>query len=212
MASASSAWSPTMSAPRFMPASPRVSAELPETGERFEGCCRPSSPRRLRDPQARRRRVHARRLCRRRDHVGGQAEALRTASPTARQHPRRRRHLDRQDHAHQCAAGRSRQDLRSRRADRGHARAAMRRAQPRRHAHQGRRRLALRSRPLLAAPAPRPHPDRRGARRRSPRPPQSLGHRPSRRRRHHPRRHRASARCAAWSSSSRKPSSPSRAR
>jgi type IV secretion system protein TrbB len=23
------------------PASPRVSAELPETGERFEGCCRP---------------------------------------------------------------------------------------------------------------------------------------------------------------------------
>jgi type IV secretion system protein VirB11 len=34
----------------------------------------------LRDPQARRRRVHARRLCDRRDHVGGDAEALRTAS------------------------------------------------------------------------------------------------------------------------------------
>jgi Flp pilus assembly CpaF family ATPase len=41
MASASSAWSPTMSAPRFMPASPRVSAELPETGERFEGLLPP---------------------------------------------------------------------------------------------------------------------------------------------------------------------------
>jgi type IV secretory pathway VirB2 component (pilin) len=34
----------------------------------------------------------------------------------------------------------------------------MRRAQPRRHADQGRRGHALRSRALLAAPAPRPHP------------------------------------------------------
>jgi Flp pilus assembly CpaF family ATPase len=40
MASASSGWSPIMSAPRFMPA-PRVSAELPETGERFEGLLPP---------------------------------------------------------------------------------------------------------------------------------------------------------------------------
>ena len=41
--------------------SPRVSAELPETGERFEGLLPPvvAAPC-LRDPQARRRRVHAR--------------------------------------------------------------------------------------------------------------------------------------------------------
>ena len=58
-------------------------------------------------------------------------------------------------------------------------------------AHQGRRGLAVRSRALVAAPAPRPHPDRRGARRRSARSAQGLGHRPSRRHRHHPRRHRA---------------------
>ncbi len=51
----------------------------------------------------------------------------------------------------------------------------MRRAQPRRHAHQGRRGDALRSGPLLAAPASRPYPDRRGARFRSARPAQSVG-------------------------------------
>ncbi len=61
---------------------------------------------------------------------------------------------DRQDHAGQCAAGRGRQDRRPRRPDRGHARTAMRRAEPRRHADQGRRGLAVRSRALLAAAAP----------------------------------------------------------
>ena len=39
--SASCAWSRTMSASRSMPAAPRVSAELPETGERFEGLLPP---------------------------------------------------------------------------------------------------------------------------------------------------------------------------
>ena len=39
--SASCGSSPTMSASRFMPVSPRVSAELPESGERFEGLVPP---------------------------------------------------------------------------------------------------------------------------------------------------------------------------
>ena len=40
-ASASFVWWRIMSAPRCMPADPRVSAELPETGERFEGLLPP---------------------------------------------------------------------------------------------------------------------------------------------------------------------------
>jgi len=52
---------------------------------------------------------------------------------------------------------------------RGHARAAMHRAQPRCHANQVWRRIALRTGSLVAAPAPRPHSNRRGARKRSPR-------------------------------------------
>ena len=47
---------------------------------------------------------------------------------------------------------------------------------------------------------------------RSARSTEGMGHRPSRRRRHDPCRHRRSARCAASNSSSRKPSSPCRAR
>jgi hypothetical protein len=145
------------------------------------------------------------------DHVGRQAEALRAAS-RPRQHPRRRRHLDRQDHAHQRAARRGREDLRPRRPDRGHARAAMRRAQPRRRCAP---RMASRRSPISSARRCACAPTashRRGARRRGARPPQSLGHRPSRRRRHDPCRQRRSARCAGWNSSSRKPSSPCRAR
>jgi type IV secretion system protein TrbB len=57
------------------------------------------------------------------------------------------------------AARRDRRHERSRRADRGYARATMPGAEPRRHAHQGRGGLALRSRALLAAAAARPHPD-----------------------------------------------------
>ena len=60
-----------MSAPRCMPERPRVSAELPETGERFEGLAAAGRRRAgLRHPQARRRGVHPRRLCRRRHHDG----------------------------------------------------------------------------------------------------------------------------------------------
>ena len=132
--------------------------------------------------------------------IGRQAERLRARGPRPQEHPRRRRHLDRQDHPGQRPAGRGRQDRRPRGADRGHPRAAMRRAQPGGAAHQGRRGLALRPRPLGAAPAARPHPHRRGARRRGARSPQGLGHRPSRRRRHPARRLGASAPCAGSSS------------
>lgn len=68
------------------------------------------------------------------------AEALREGV-ALRANIRRRRHIDRQDDPDQCAAGGSGEDHRSRRHHRGHARAAMRRAQPRRHADQGWRRL-----------------------------------------------------------------------
>ena len=102
----------------------------------------------LRHPPPGRRGVHARRLCRGRHHVRRPGRAAARRRPRAQEHPRRRRHLDRQDHAGQRAAGRGRQDRRPGGADRGYARAAMRRAQPRGAAHQGRRRLALRSRPL----------------------------------------------------------------
>jgi type IV secretion system protein TrbB len=84
------------------PGSPRVSAELPETGERFEGLLPPvvAAPAfAIRKPA-----VAVFTLD---DYVaagimnGGQAA-----------HPCRRRHLDRQDHAHQRIAGGSRQDRR----------------------------------------------------------------------------------------------------
>ena len=110
MASASSASSRTMSAPRSMPARPRVSAELPETGERFEGLLPPvvAAPAfAIRKPA-----VAVFTLD---DYVAagimtaGQAALLREAVATRKQHPRRRRHLDRQDHADQRAAGRDRQ-------------------------------------------------------------------------------------------------------
>ena len=138
------------------------------------------------------------------------ARRRRSAPPwRPQEHPRRRRHLDRQDDAHQRAPGRDRRHQRPRGADRGHPRAAMPRAEPRRAAHQGRRRLALRPRPLLAAPAARPHPDRRGARRRGAGPPEGVGHRPSRAASARSTPAPRSARCAASNSSSRKPSSPS---
>jgi type IV secretion system protein VirB11 len=57
------------------PGSPRVSAELPETGERFEGLlaahCRCA---RLRHPQAGGLHIHARRLRRRRNHAARAGE------------------------------------------------------------------------------------------------------------------------------------------
>ena len=194
------------------PASPRVSAELPDTGERFEGL----DPARCRvagvcHPQARGRRFSPSRLCRHRDHVGRAGGASSPRGWAAPQCSRRRRHLDRQDDPRECAPRRGGEDPRSRRADRGHARASVQGAEPRGAAHQGWRRLALRSRAFLAAASPRPHTGRRSARRRSTRSAESLGHRPSRRDRHHPCRLGARGVCGASSSSCRKRSSLSRA-
>ena len=97
------------------PASPRVSAELPETGERFEGLIPPvvAAPTfAIRKPA-----VAVFTLD---DYVAagimqrGQADVLRLAVEDAAQRAGGGRHLDRQDHAGQRAARRGRQDLRSR--------------------------------------------------------------------------------------------------
>jgi type IV secretion system protein VirB11 len=77
MASASCAWSRIMSAPRSMPAPARLGRAARERGAVRGPAAAGRRRAGLRDPQARRRRVHARRLCRGRDHVGRQAEALR---------------------------------------------------------------------------------------------------------------------------------------
>ena len=124
----------------------------------------------LRHPAPGRRGVHARRLCRFRHHVGGAGGAAAHRGARTQERARRRRHLYRQDHAGQRSPRRSRQDRRPRRPDRGHARAAMRRAEPGRASHQGWRGVALRSRPFVAASPPGPHSHRRGARRGGARP------------------------------------------
>jgi type IV secretion system protein VirB11 len=67
-------------------------------------------------------------------------------------------------------------------------------------AHQRWRCNALRSGPLRTAPAARPYSHRRGARRRGARPLESLGHWPPRRRRAPSMPDRRSARCGGWSS------------
>src|SRR5216684_1837840 len=147
--------------------SPRVSAELPETGERFEGLLPPvvAAPTfAIRKPAVA--------VFTLNDYVAAaimtsdQAEALR-------------------------AAVAARQNSRSRGADRGYPRAAMPGAESRGAPNQRRGGVAVRSRALLVTPAPRPHSDRRSPRRRGAGSLEGLGHRPPRRRRHHPRRQRA---------------------
>ena len=188
-ASASSASSPTMSAPRCMPAPARLGRTAGNRRAVRGPVAAGGGGAGLRDPQARRRRLHPRRLCRRRHHAGRPGRSC-CASPSAT----RKNIL--------VAGGTSTGKTTlvnallaevAKTADRvvlieDTRELQCARAQPRRAAHQGRRRLAVRSRPLLAAAAARPHPDRRGARRRGARSPESLGHRPSRRHRHHPRR------------------------
>jgi hypothetical protein len=95
----------TMSAPRFIAERPRVSAELPEAGERFEGLLPPV--------------VAAPAFAIRRPAVAvftlddcagdgimlaGQA-ARRAAVADRKNNPGRRRHIDRQDQAHQRPPG-----------------------------------------------------------------------------------------------------------
>lgn len=135
----------------------RVSAELPESGERLEGLLPPvaAAPTfAIRKPA-----VAVFTLD---DYVttgimtDEQAESLR-GRRIARKHPRRRQHVHWKDHAHQRPAGRSGKERRSRRHDRGYTRAAMRGPQPHCHAQRGWRGDALRSRPVFAAPATRPY-------------------------------------------------------
>ena len=138
---------------------PRVSAELPDTGERFEGLIPP-----LVTAPAFAIRKPAVAVFSLDDYVGrGNHDGRTSRDPAGRrrrapQYSGRRRHLDRQDDARQRAARRGRQDRRPRRADRGHARTAMPGAELRRAADQGRRRLAFRPRAFIASAAPRPHP------------------------------------------------------
>ena len=78
-------------------------------GERFEGLLPPVVDRALlRDPQARGRGLHPRRLCERRDHGAPRRAAAALGGRRAPQHPRRRRHQLGQDHARQCPARRDR--------------------------------------------------------------------------------------------------------
>ena len=172
--------------------SPRVSAELPETGERFEGLLPPvvAAPAfAIRKPA-----VAVFTLD---DYVAtgimtsGQADALKGAVETCEEHSCGRRHLQRQDDADQRIAGRSRQDFGSGRSDRRHARASVQGTESGGAAHQGRRDLAIGSGPIIAAPTARSYSDRRGARRGGPRSAQGLGHGSSGRHRYHPCGHRA---------------------
>ena len=101
--------------------SPRVSAELPETGERFEGLLPPvvvAPVFAIRKPAVAVFTLDdyvAARIMR-----AGQAETLRTAVADRSQHSRRRRHLERQDHTHKRTIGGSCENCRPRRVDRGH--------------------------------------------------------------------------------------------
>ena len=211
-ASASCASSRTMSAPRCIPAAREYPRSCPARASGSRGLIPPvvqAACFAIRKP--RRRGVHPGGLRGGRDHDQAPGRGPSRRRRRAPQRARRRRHVDRQDDAGQRAAGRGRQDRRPRGPDRGHARAAVRSTQPGGAPHQGRRRLAVRAGALVAASSPRPHPDRRGARRRGAGPAQGLGHRPSRRGRHHPRRLRARGAAPPRAAPSRKRCRPCRA-
>lgn len=77
------------------PARPRVSAELPETRERFEGLLPPVvQARTFAIPQARYRRLHPAGLCGRWDHDRRAGRDPAPGGYRPPQHPGRRRHLD----------------------------------------------------------------------------------------------------------------------
>ena len=191
---------------------PIVSAELPETGERFEGVMPPVAPapcfavRKPADVL-----YPARRLRGGAHHVGAPGRGAGAQRARAQEHPGGRRHVLGQDHAGQRPAGRDRRSRRARRHPGGHARAQVRRRRLRGAAHQARRRHPGRPGALDAAAATRPHHRRRGARPRSPRHAEGLEHRPSRRHHHRARQLGAGRPPIAWSSWCRRPSSPCRA-
>ena len=193
---------------------PRVSAELPETGERFEGLLPPvvAAPTfAIRKPAVAVFTLDDYVVERHHQQKAGGGSARRRRD--AHEHLGRGWNVDRQDDARQRAARGSRQDCRPRSPHRRHARTAMRRAKPRVAPHQGRRgELSL----ILVRSSlrfvPRPHSDWRSARRRGARSSEGLGHRAPRRCRHHSRRLGARGAASASSSSSRKPWSRFRAR
>ena len=129
---------------------PIVSAELPETGERFEGVMPPVATApcfAVRKPADVLYRLS--RLCRRR------ASCRRARPPSLALAVRERKNIlvvggtsSRQDHAGQRAAGRGRRPRRARRHPRGHARAQVRGRRLRGAAHQARRCQPGRSRAL----------------------------------------------------------------
>ena len=132
-----------------MPAARCVSAELPETGERFEGLLPPvvAAPAfAIRKPAVA--------VFTLEDYVAagimtaGQAAALRSAVAERRNILVAGGTSTGKTTLTNALLAEVASDRRPRRADRGHARAAVPRAEPGRAAHQGRRRLALRSRPL----------------------------------------------------------------
>ena len=97
---------PPTSARRSHRGQPLLTAELPETGERFEGILPPAAPGpafALRKPRHRRDSAGAVRHRRDDDQRSRRAFSF---APCASGNPDRRRHQHRQDHAHQCAAGR----------------------------------------------------------------------------------------------------------
>jgi hypothetical protein len=123
---------------------PRVSAELPETGERFEGLLPPvvAAPTfAIRKPA-----VAVFTLS---DYVAAGIMSSHRAKRFAKrcrgpqEHPRRRRHVQRQDDADQRAPCGSCQDFGSGCPNRRHPRASMPSAESRGPAHQGRRRFLI---------------------------------------------------------------------
>ena len=136
---------------------PLLTAELPETGERFEGILPPAAP----GPAfaLRKRAVNIIGLDR---YVAdgiltaGQADFLRARRARAAEHPDRRRHQYRQDHAGECAAGRDCRHRRPRAGARRHHRAAMRGPRPCAAAHARRCGVDAGTGARHDAPAPRP--------------------------------------------------------
>ena len=105
--------------------SPRVSAELPETGERFEGLLPPVVAAPAFAIQSRRSPFSRWRTTWPPDHDLGPSRRFEGRGRCTQEHTRGRRHVQRQDDAHQCAVGRSRQDVGSGCSNRRHAGAAL---------------------------------------------------------------------------------------
>ena len=134
-------------------ASPRVSAEIPETGERFEGLLPPivvAPVFAIRKPA-----VAVFTLD---DYVANgvmtseQAVGSEIRGRSAQEHSCRRSHIQRQDDADQRITSRSRQDFGSGCSHRRHQRASMQGAESCGNAHERRRDFVIGPGPFIAAP------------------------------------------------------------